>query len=60
MVFSLALVVDEMMNGKEWCGNVTVCNARCCIGFFSREVPKRVMESAEIAHLPTPTVLCYV
>ena len=51
MVFSFALAVDEKMNENDGYKNVTLCYADTVELAFTRKVPRRAKESAEIAHV---------
>ena len=49
MLFRFALAVDEKMNKNNGYKNVTLCSAVELA--FTREVPRRANEFAEIAHM---------
>ena len=51
MVFRFALAVDERMNKNGGYKNVTLCYANTVELAFTREVPRRANEFAEIAHM---------
>ena len=49
---TVVMFVDQMMNNKGGCGNVTFCYARCWIGVCQRGAKKsQGIEFAEIAHV---------